>query len=191
MLLAESIRRVVIGSMCNRQVIEGPPPSLPLEWIEKTYFFTVNLGRIRFGGIRLKTRQLWTAFPACLNHPQLPSVSRRDLDGVDAVWIPGYPVSRNFPALQFPPGVIQYMTWSDTRFLIPISGTFNDLPPIQVAKHAANTKSAGSPLAGFGGRGSSDQGVPGRDSDGRVLFDCKPSVSRDLARQTRRRTRRN
>jgi hypothetical protein len=44
---------------------------------------------------------------------------------VDAVYIPGFPVSRNFPILQFPPGLIQYMTWSETRFLIAISGTFN------------------------------------------------------------------
>lgn len=97
----------------------------PFEWIEKTYVFTVNLGRIRFGRIRLKTRQLWTAFPVSLNHRKLPPVSRRDLEGVDAVYIPGFPVYRNIRTLQFPPGMIQYMTWSDTRFLIPISDTFN------------------------------------------------------------------
>jgi hypothetical protein len=100
-------------------------PAAPLKWIQKTCLFTVNLGRIRFGRIRWRTRQLWTAFPVCLTHQHLPSVSRRDLDGVDAVYISGFPVSRNFPALQFPPGMIQYMTWSDTRFLIPISDTFN------------------------------------------------------------------
>jgi hypothetical protein len=100
-------------------------PAVPHEWIEKTYLFTVNFGRIELGRIRLKTRQLWTAFPACLNQQQLPSVSKRDLDGVDAVCIPGFPVSGNFPRLQFPPGMIQYMTWHDTRFLISISGTFS------------------------------------------------------------------
>ncbi len=100
-------------------------PAVPLEWIEKTYLFAVNLGRIQFGKIRLRTRQLWTAFPVSLNHQHLPSVSRRDLDGVDAVYLPGFPVSRNFPLLQFPPGMIQYMSWSNTRFLISISGTFN------------------------------------------------------------------
>jgi Acetyltransferase (GNAT) domain len=100
-------------------------PAVSVEWIEKTYHFAVHLGRIQLGSIRLRTRQLWTAFPRCLDHQQLPAVSRRDLDGVDAVYIPGFPVSRNYPALQFPPGMIQYMSWSDTRFLIPISGTFN------------------------------------------------------------------
>jgi len=100
-------------------------PVVPLEWIEKTYIFTLNFGRIEFGRIRLKTRQLWTAFPVSLNHQHLPSVSSRDLDGVDAVCIPGFPVSRNFPLLQFPPGMIQYMSWSNTRFLISLSGTFN------------------------------------------------------------------
>jgi hypothetical protein len=101
-------------------------PASSLKWIDKTYFFTVGLGRIRLGRIRWRTRQLWTAFPASLNHQQLPSVSRRDLDGVDAVYIPGFPVSKNFPAVQFPPGMIQFMSWSDTRFLIPIAGTFHN-----------------------------------------------------------------
>jgi|HubBroStandDraft_6_1064221.scaffolds.fasta_scaffold118208_2 hypothetical protein len=97
-----------------------------LQWIDKTYFFTVSLGPIRLGRIRWRTRQLWTAFPTSLKHRQLPSVSRRDLDGVDAVYIPGFPVSKNFPAVQFPPGMIQFMSWSDTRFLIPIAGTFHN-----------------------------------------------------------------
>ena len=100
--------------------------AVPLEWIEKTYLFAVNLGRIEFGKIPLRTRQLWTAFPASLNHEQLPLVNKRDIDGVDAVYIPGFPFSRNVPVLQFPPGMIQYMSWSDIRFLISISGTFSD-----------------------------------------------------------------
>jgi GNAT acetyltransferase-like protein len=99
--------------------------AVPLEWIEKSHLITVQFGPIHLGTIRWKVRQLWTAFPIFLNHLQLPSVSRRDLDGVEAVCIPGFPVSRNFPILQFPRGMIQYMFWSDTRFLIPISGTFN------------------------------------------------------------------
>src|SRR6266851_7197461 len=99
--------------------------AIPAQWIDKTFLYTVKLGRIRFGTIRWRTRQLWTAFPVSLHHRHLPSVTRHDLDGVDAVYIPGFPVSRNFPLLQFPPGMIQYMMWSDTRFLIPISGTFN------------------------------------------------------------------
>jgi hypothetical protein len=99
-------------------------PASSLQWIDKTYFFTVSLGPIRLGRIRWRTRQLWTAFPVSLKHQQLPSVSRRDLDGVDAVYIPGFPVSKNFPAVQFPPGMIQFMSWSDIRFLIPIAGTF-------------------------------------------------------------------
>lgn len=97
----------------------------PLEWIEKSYFFTMHFGPIQVGRVRLRARQLWTAFPVFLRHPHLPSVSRSDLDGVEAVCIPGFPASRNFPALQFPPGMIQYVIWSDTRFLIPISETFN------------------------------------------------------------------
>jgi hypothetical protein len=104
---------------------EPASPAVPLEWIEKTHLFAFKLGPIRFGKIRLKTRQLWTAFPTFLGHRHLPSVSRHDLDGVSAVFIAGFPVSRNFPVLQFPPGTIQYMTWSDTRFLISISGTFD------------------------------------------------------------------
>jgi hypothetical protein len=101
-------------------------PASSVEWIDKTYFFTVSLGPIRLGRIRWRTRQLWTAFPVSLKHQQLPSVSRRDLDGVDAVYIPGFPVSRNFPTVQFPPGLIQFVSWSDTRFLIPIAGTFHN-----------------------------------------------------------------
>jgi GNAT acetyltransferase-like protein len=104
--------------------LKSPPSSF--KWIDKTYFFTVSFGRIRVARIRWRTRQLWTAFPASLKHQQLPPVSRRDLDGVDAVYVPGFPVLRNFPTVQFPPGMIQFMTWSDTRFLIPISGTFRD-----------------------------------------------------------------
>ena len=99
-------------------------PSVPLEWIEKTDFFPIGFGRFHFGGVNWRTRQLWTAFPAFLNHPHLPSVSRHDLEGVEAVCIAGFPVSKGFPTLQFPPGMIQYMSWSDTRFLIPISDTF-------------------------------------------------------------------
>jgi Acetyltransferase (GNAT) domain len=104
---------------------ESANPTFPLKWIDKTYALAVNLGRFQFGKIRLRTRQLWTSFPASLNCQQLPLVSRRDLDGVDAVYIPGFPVSRNFPAVQFLPGMIRYMVWSETRFLIAISGTFN------------------------------------------------------------------
>ncbi len=122
---AESGKRPSRHMWVRHVTEELASPAVPFKWIEKTYLFTVNLGRIRFGRIRWRTRQLWTAFPVCLNHKHLPSVSRRDLDGVDAVYVPGFPVSRNFPLLQFPPGIIQYMSWSDTRFLIPISGTFN------------------------------------------------------------------
>jgi GNAT acetyltransferase-like protein len=104
--------------------LKSPPSSL--QWIDKTYFFTVSFGRIRIARIRWRTRQLWTAFPASLKHQQLPPVSKRDLDGVDAVYIPGFPVSRNFPTVRFPPGMIQFMSWSDTRFLIPIAGTFQN-----------------------------------------------------------------
>src|ERR1700692_2286684 len=112
----------MLGRYMNEELAN---PAISFKWIDKTYLFTVSLGPIRFGRIRWRTRQLWTAFPVSLNHRHLPSVSRRDLDGVDAVYIPGFPVSRNFPLLQFPPGMIQYMSWSDTRFLIPISGTFD------------------------------------------------------------------
>jgi GNAT acetyltransferase-like protein len=106
--------------------MEESAPLVPLEWIERTYLLEVHLGSLRFGSILLRTKQLWTAFPVCLNRPQLPSVSRRDLDGVDAVWIPGFPISNDCPALQFQPGIIRLMTWSDTRFLISIKGTFNE-----------------------------------------------------------------
>jgi len=99
-------------------------PAIPLEWIEKTHFFPIIFGRFQFGGIRWRTRQLWSAFPAFLNQPHLPSVSIHDLKGVEAVCIAGFPVSKSYPKLQFLPGMIQYMSWSDTRFLIPISDTF-------------------------------------------------------------------
>jgi hypothetical protein len=99
-------------------------PAVPLEWIEKTHFFPIIFGRFQFGGVSWRTKQLWTAFPAFLNQPHLPSVSRHDLEGVEAVCIAGFPVSKSFPTLQFPPGMIQYMSWSDTRYLIPISDTF-------------------------------------------------------------------
>jgi hypothetical protein len=100
-------------------------PSVPPEWIEKNYLFTVNFGRIRFGTVRLRTKQFWTPFPDCINHRNLPAVNRHDLDGVNAVRIAGFPVSKAFPLVQFPPGVIQYMQWSDTRFLVAIKGTFD------------------------------------------------------------------
>jgi GNAT acetyltransferase-like protein len=114
-------RRMRVRSMPKESV----SPAVPLEWIEKTYILTLNIGRIEFGRIRFRARQLWTAFPASLNHQDLPSVSRRDLEGVDAVCIPGYPVARKYPLLQFLPGMIQYMSWSDTRFLISIAGKFD------------------------------------------------------------------
>jgi hypothetical protein len=38
----------------------------------------------------MENRQLWTAFPVSLNHHHLPSVSKHDLDGVNAIYIPGF-----------------------------------------------------------------------------------------------------
>ena len=127
------MRRHTQGRYMNEDLTS---PAVPHQWIEKTCLFTINFGRIELGRIRLRTRQLWTAFPACLHHRQLPSVSKRDLDGVDAVCIPGFPVSGSFPRLQFPRGVIQYMTWHDTRFLISISGTFHGY----LQSRSANTR---------------------------------------------------
>jgi hypothetical protein len=100
-------------------------PEVSLEWIEKSNLFPIYFGPIHLGGIRWRVRQLWTPFPVFLKHPQPPSVSRRDLDGVEAICIPGFPALRNFPELQFPPGMIRYKSWSDTRFLISLSGGFN------------------------------------------------------------------
>jgi len=104
---------------------EPANPTVPFEWIEKTYPVAFRLGRFRLGRIPLRTKHLWTAFPVCRNTPDLPPVAPGDLEGVDAVYIPGFPVSRNFPIVQFLPGLIRYMSWRDTRFLVAISGTFD------------------------------------------------------------------
>ena len=97
----------------------------PLKWVHKNFLLRFNIGPLRFGRVRLKTKELWTPFPAFLSHQELPPVRRQDLDGVDAVAIAGFPVSRKVPIFQFPQGLIQYMTWSDTRYLIAISGSFD------------------------------------------------------------------
>lgn len=99
-------------------------PGPELEWIEKTYPLAFRFGRFRLGRIRLRTRQLWTPFAICRNALDSPRLTPHDLQGVDAVYIPGFPVVTAFPILQFRPGMIRFMIWNDTRFLVAMSGTF-------------------------------------------------------------------
>ena len=99
-------------------------PGPQLEWIEKTYPLAFRFGRFRLGRIRLRTRQLWTPFAVSRNALDSPPVTPHDLEGVDAVYVPGFPVMTAFPILQFRPGMIRYTIWSDTRFLVAMSGTF-------------------------------------------------------------------
>ncbi len=103
-----------------------PQPLLSPVWVEKTLVFTFNMGWLGCRRLQLRTRQPWKPFTEYRPEEHLPEVDARQLEGVDAVAIPGVPMEPSGAGISFPRGLIRYAYFPETRYLITIEGTFND-----------------------------------------------------------------
>ena len=108
------------------------------DWVVKPQFLEFRLGPLKLGKLPIKASVLTTPFIELPQEVSQSKVQLTELHGCQAAVIPGHPDVGRAPTVTSLNGLIRYVSFRETRFLVELRGAFSDYLAKFSAKRRGN-----------------------------------------------------